>query len=136
MEIYQTARAKALHDKRFLVIELGAEWCTWCVALHKMMNKETFWKELKEKYIFINIALFNGKKKIPEEFNVFKDLDKNIVSKFKGMKGYPHLAILNPQNKKTFHINTEALENNVNGKHEHHEYKVINILKKGTDKIR
>ncbi len=36
--VYDKALAKAMADRKNLVVVLGAEWCPWCLSLHKILK--------------------------------------------------------------------------------------------------
>lgn len=126
-KLYKAALEKAKKDKKKLLVVVGAEWCPWCVSLHKMFGApETFSKDFSSKYDHVSIAAHQttSKEKVPTGVAVLEKLKKQ--AKFDGkIAGIPVLAVVDPASGKTRLIDTEPLEENTATSKGHSHKKVL-----------
>lgn len=138
-ELYSAALEQAKVDKKTLVVVIGAEWCPWCISLHRMFHDSAvITPELGKKYSFVGIALYpakDSKTKIPTGLAVRDKLAKQ--ASFKGkFTGIPILAVVNPSTGKTSLIDTEPLEKNTKTSKGHDSAKVLASLAKAAKKVK
>jgi thioredoxin-related protein len=133
---FNSALEQAKKEKKKLVAVIGAEWCPWCMSLHKMLRDPAVINaKLARKYRFVDVALYSGKTKLPTGLAVQEKLIQ--LAKFKGkIDGIPVLAVVNPQNNKAEIINTEPLEKNTETSKGHDPVKVLATLEKASKKVR
>ena len=124
---YKAALERAKKAKKKLLVVVGAEWCPWCVSLHKMFGApETLAKDFSAKYDHVSIAAHQttSKEKVPSGIAVLEKLKKQ--AKFEGqIAGIPVLALVDPKNGKTTLIDTEPLEENTATTKGHSHKKVL-----------
>lgn len=86
------------NNKRIL-LDVGGEWCSWCHRLDSLFIKNNHLKEyLYKHYVVVKI-------------NVSKENEnKEVLSNYPKVVGYPHLFILDTDGKLLHSQNTEALE--------------------------
>ena len=113
-KLYSSAVDRAKKAKKKLLVVVGAEWCPWCVSLHKMFGApETLSKDFSSRYDHVSIAAHmpSSKEKVPSGIAVLEKLKKQ--AKFDGkIAGIPVLAVVDPKSGKTTLIDTEPLEEN------------------------
>lgn len=105
----------AKKQKKRVLLDVGGEWCPWCHKLDKMFKED---KEvaafLKGKYVVIKINYSQ------------ENENKDVLSKYPEVKGYPHLFVLDSKGKLLHSQDTGLLET---GDHHDHD-KVMTFLKK------
>ncbi|MGE3260685.1 MAG: thioredoxin family protein [Bacteriovoracia bacterium] len=126
------ALAKAKTDKKPLLLVFGADWCPWCLSLHKILRDA----ELAEAagYSIAEIALYKGEDKLPSGVEAL-DRVLAFAKQKKVGKGIPLLALVNPMNEKATFINTEPLEKNTKVSKGHDPKKLFAALAKAEKKI-
>jgi|GEM_PF-7104477 len=138
-ELYSAALSKAKADKKKLVVVIGAEWCPWCISLHKMLlDPSVITPELQKEYSFVDIAIYpakDSKKKLPSGVAVQELLAKKAGFKGK-FGGIPVLAVVNAQTGKAELINTEPLEKNTETSKGHDPAKLLAALKEAGPKVK
>lgn len=118
-------------EKKMLVVLMGAEWCPWCISMHRMLREDpAFGAEFAKKYRLGDVAMYDGKRKIPGGEAVLKKLqDAAHDHDAKKVEGIPVLALLNPANGKAAIIGTEPLEKNTKDHKGHDPAKVLAALR-------
>jgi hypothetical protein len=130
-EIYRGSLSRAKEKNKTLVVVLGAEWCPWCLSLHKMLKDPKFGGDFGKKFELADIGVYQGKQKLESGEKVLKQLKDQAHVKEK-IEGIPILALVNPKNEKTVLINTEPLEKNTKTKKGHDPKKVLAALEKAS----
>lgn len=128
-EAFGAAVAKAKGSKKKLLVVLGAEWCPWCLSLHKMLsNPEAMQKGFAKNYDLVDIALYQDRNKIPSGISVQEKIKKDAGFTGK-LAGIPVLALVNPTSGKAVIIDTEPLEKNTETTKGHDQKKVLAAIK-------
>lgn len=125
-KLYQGAFDQAKAKDKMLVVVLGADWCPWCVSLHKMLSAPSFGGG-KQNFLLTDIGLYQGKEKLESGRAVLKKLQEQAGSTEK-IAGVPVMAVVNPKNGKAVLVNTEPLEKNTKTSKGHDEKKVLAAL--------
>jgi thioredoxin-related protein len=117
----QIAEALAIakkEDKRVL-LQFGANWCSWCHKLHKLLaSDKPIGEKLKADFVVVLI-------------DVDKEHNKSLVAKYGGQSiGLPFIVILDAEGKHVTTKNTGELEE---GDH-HSPEKVMAFLKASSPK--
>jgi thioredoxin-related protein len=95
----KNAVAKASSENKQVLIQVGGNWCPWCVKFHKLINTDQKIDSLvKANYIFILVNYSKENK----NFAVLKQLE------FPQRFGYPVLVILD-KNGKRLHTQDSGL---------------------------
>ncbi len=102
-----------------ILLDIGGNWCIWCRIMEKWIeeNKEVE-SCLHDNFILLKINFS------PENEN------KEILSRFPKIEGYPHIFVLSSEGKLLHSQNTGLLEN---GK-SYDKEKFLNFLKKWSPK--
>mgnify|MGYP003402462952 CR=1 FL=1 len=93
-QIEQTV-SKASGNKKNIIVQLGGNWCIWCLRFADFINKNQEIKTLVEQnyeYIHVNIP----RRGTPEE-KAAEPLQKRLNNA--GRFGYPALVVLSPDGK-------------------------------------
>ena len=107
--------ALAKKENKRVLLDVGGEWCPWCHKLDKMFKEDKEVAEyLKAKYVVIKINMSQ------------ENENKEVLSKYPEIPGYPHLFVLGQDGKLLRSQGTGDLET---GDHHDHE-KVMTFLKK------
>lgn len=111
----QNALTYAKAQNKTVLMEVGGEWCSWCKRLNKFMEDQKTIKEyLRAHYVLVRV-------------NYSKENEnKEILSKYPEIKGYPHFFILSAGGQLLHSQDTGVLEE---GKG-YSEEKIMNFLKK------
>ncbi len=138
-DTYKDALAKAKKDKKQLIVVIAAEWCPWCMSLHKMLgDSSVLTPELVKKYSTVVIALFppkDSKTKIPTGL-VVRDLLQKQANHTEKLAGIPIMALVNPKSGKATLIDTEPLEKNTDTSKGHDSAKVLAALEKAANTVK
>lgn len=106
---------RAQKENKRVILDVGGEWCGWCHKLDAMFHED---KEvaamLKAKYVVVKVNFS------PENEN------KEVLSKYPKINGYPHLFVLDKTGKLLHSQDTGLLET---GDHHDHD-KVMAFLTK------
>jgi thioredoxin-related protein len=79
----QLAILKASKENKRIILDVGGEWCGWCIHMDKFIEKNRSLKKLKEKhFVWVKIN--------------FSQQNENIelLSNYPTIAGYPHLFVL------------------------------------------
>lgn len=130
--------SEAKRQKKLLVLAMGAEWCPWCMSLHKMLREDpAFAGEFAKKYQVGDIAMYDGKTKLPTGQTVLKQLQDSANDHDpKKVEGIPVLAMVNPVSGKAVIISTEPLEKNTKDHKGHDPAKVLAALGDAANALR
>jgi thiol-disulfide isomerase/thioredoxin len=131
---YQNKLSDAKAQNKMLVVVLGADWCPWCVSLHKMLGSPRFGKGFSGKYELVDVGVYNGKVKVPSGDTILNHL-KDQAHYARKIDGIPVLVLVNPQNEKAVLIDTEPLEKNTETKKGHDPKKVLAALEKASEEV-
>lgn len=105
----------AKNENKRILLDVGGEWCGWCHKLDKLfMADAEIGKVLKKGYVVVKVNFS------PENEN------KEVLSRYPKIVGYPHLFVLDKTGKLTHSQDTGVLET---GDH-HDPAKVMTFLKK------
>ena len=71
-QVVNEARARAIEQKKFLMIVFGANWCMDCRNLHRMLKSEDVQEYSKDRFLFtnVNIGKFNENIELANELGV------------------------------------------------------------------
>jgi thiol-disulfide isomerase/thioredoxin len=109
----------AKKENKRILLDVGGEWCGWCKKLDKFFEENLEAKAILAKsYLVVKINMS------PENEN------KELLSKFPKIKGYPHLFVLDKDGKLLHSQDTGELETDPN----HDPAKVIPFLQKWANK--
>ncbi len=133
--LYQESFDRAKAQTKILVVVFGAEWCPWCLSLHKMLNAPEFGGEFAKKYVLSDIGVYQGKQKLESGGKVLTKL-KELTRDATALEGIPVLGLVNPKNGKAMLINTEPLEKNTKTQKGHDPKKLIAALEKAAEAVK
>lgn len=107
--------AKAKKEGKRVILDVGGEWCPWCHKLDAMFHdNKTVADFLKANYVVVKVNFSQ------------ENENKEVLSKYPKIEGYPHLFVLDGDGKLLHSQDTGKLET---GDH-HDEEKVMTFLKK------
>jgi len=112
------ALARATHENRRVLIQWGANWCSWCHLLHELFERnQDIAKKLQYEYdlVLLDIGRRDKHMDLAREYGV--DLSK---------EGVPYLTVLAADGRVLAHQETGALE--VPGQQAHDPDKVLAFL--------
>ncbi len=111
------AVAKAAAENKHVLIQIGGNWCSWCIKFHKLIHTDaTLDSVLKADYVFILVNYSPENKNLP----VLKALDN--PQRF----GFPVLVVLDKTGKRIHTQDSGLLESGDGG---YDTKKVIGFLK-------
>ncbi len=112
----QAAVKKAKAENKHVLIQVGGNWCPWCVRLHKLFQEDNqINSALKANYVFVLVNYSEENKNLP----LLKELE------FPQRFGFPVLLVLNKDGRR---IHTQATGLLEEGKGYNNE-KVVAFLK-------
>lgn len=125
-QLLSAAFDRAKSEKKKLLVVVGADWCPWCVSLHKLFQGKEFQEKHGQEFVLVDIGLYQptGQEKVPSGEKALDRLKEWAGVKEK-LRGIPLLAMVNPANKKATFINTELLEQNTKTEKGHNAEKVF-----------
>ena len=99
----ELALERAKQEGKHVLIQVGGNWCPWCIKLHKYLDNEKEINELlNENYIFLEVNYSKENKNL----NTMKRLE--YPQRF----GFPVLVVLNEKGERIHTQNTGILEEN------------------------
>jgi len=111
----QHATIEAQRTERYILLDVGGEWCIWCKKLDTFFNENADIKTfLQANYVAMKVNYS------PENKN------EKFLAQFPKIAGYPHFFVLNEQGQLIHSQETGSLES---GDH-HDRDKVLAFLKK------
>lgn len=97
----QTAVKKARAENKHVLIQIGGNWCSWCVRMHKLFHEnKQIDSTLKANYVFILVNYSKENKNLA----VLKELE------FPQRFGFPVLVVLNKEGRRIHTQATDLLE--------------------------
>lgn len=92
---------KARAENKNVMLQIGGNWCPWCVKLHKLFNSDQkIDSTLKANYIFVLVNYSKENKNLP----LLKELE------FPQRFGFPSLVVLNREGRRIHTQATDLLE--------------------------
>jgi thioredoxin-related protein len=92
---------KAASENKHVLLQIGGNWCPWCVKLHKLLHTDaTIDSVLKADYVFVMVNYSKENKNLP----VLKELG------FPQRFGFPVLVVLDKTGKRLNTQDTSLLE--------------------------
>jgi thiol:disulfide interchange protein len=86
------ARAVALREHKNLLLDVGGNWCVWCVILDQALHRDpALSRLLTANYVLLHVNVS------PENPN------RGFMARFPAATGYPFLIILSPDAAKLIH---------------------------------
>lgn len=95
----KNAIAKATKEKKRIILDVGGEWCGWCIHMDEFLEKNSELKKLRvENYIWVKVN--------------FSEENENeaVLSKYPHIIGFPHLFVLDSDGTLLFSQDTSELE--------------------------
>jgi len=93
------AQAEAKRTGRNVLVEVGGNWCSWCAVMHKFYSNHSALLALREKnYVTVLVNMSRSNE------------NKEVLSRYKGITGYPHLLVLDAEGKLLCSQHTSELE--------------------------
>lgn len=97
----QAAVKKARAENKHVLIQIGGNWCSWCVRMHKLFHEnKQIDSTLKANYVFILVNYSKENKNLA----VLKELE------FPQRFGFPVLVVLNKEGRRIHTQATDLLE--------------------------
>lgn len=97
----QAAVKKARAENKHVLIQIGGNWCSWCVRMHKLFHEnKQIDSTLKANYVFILVNYSKENKNLA----VLKELE------FPQRFGFPALVVLNKEGRRIHTQATDLLE--------------------------
>jgi thiol:disulfide interchange protein len=82
-EDLKAAIAKAQKENKRIILDVGGEWCVWCVWMDKFfINNAELAKLRDENFVWLKINMSE------------ENENKEFLSKYPAIEGYPHLFVL------------------------------------------
>ena len=79
----QNAVSKAAKEDKRIVLDVGGEWCGWCIHMDKFIAANTNLKKLRDdNFVWVKINMSE------------ENENKEFLSKYPEITGYPHLFVL------------------------------------------
>jgi len=95
------AVAKAASENKHVLLQIGGNWCSWCVKFHKLIHTDAAIDSvLKADYIFLLVNYSKENKNLP----ILKELD------FPQRFGFPVLVVLDKTGKRIHTQDSGLLE--------------------------
>src|SRR5438105_10284035 len=95
----QDAIEEAQRAHKRILLEVGGEWCSWCHTLDKFFEAHAELTQLRDKN-FVTVKI-NFSEENP---------NKDILSRYEAIPGYPHIFVLDSDGKLLWSENTSILE--------------------------
>ena len=118
--------SKASKSKKNIIVQLGGNWCIWCLRFADFISKDAEIKStIEESYEYIHVNI--PRRGTPEE-KLAEPLQKRLT--YAGRFGYPALVVLSADGK-VLHIQDSSFLESGNG---YDSKKVLRFLKCWTPK--
>lgn len=118
--------SKASKSKKNIIVQLGGNWCIWCLRFADFISKDAEIKStIEENYEYIHVNI--PRRGTPEE-KLAEPLQKRLA--YAGRFGYPALVVLSADGK-VLHIQDSSFLESGNG---YDSKKVLRFLKCWTPK--
>jgi thiol:disulfide interchange protein len=130
---FNIAMAQAKGEKKLMLVVFGADWCPWCISMHRMFTDPTNKLQLSN-YRVVEIGVYKGRDKDPAGVRILHEVEAMAKQK-KKEDGIPALAVINPTNLKATFIDTAKLEKNTPVSKGHDPEKVWKALTRAKAKV-
>ena len=95
----QTAITKASSENKRIILDVGGEWCGWCIKMDYFIEEHADLKKLRdENFVWLKINMSE------------ENENKEFLAKYPAIAGYPHLFVLEKDGSLLHSQNTEELE--------------------------
>jgi thiol:disulfide interchange protein len=95
----QTAILKAKKENKRIVLDVGGEWCGWCIHMDKFFAAHADLTKLRDaNYVWVKVNMSE------------ENENKEFLAQYPAAAGYPHLYVLEKDGKLIQSQNTSALE--------------------------
>lgn len=95
----QNAVAQAQKENKRIILDVGGEWCGWCKKMEYYLMKNSKLEKLRDKnYVWVRINMSE------------ENENKEFLSKYPEIPGYPHLYVLEKDGTLLHSQNTADLE--------------------------
>ncbi len=95
----ETAIAKAQKENKRIILDIGGEWCGWCLAMDFYFMKNSSLEKLRDKnFVWLKVNMSD------------KNENKEFLAKYPEIKAYPHLFILEKDGSLLHSQDTSELE--------------------------
>lgn len=131
-EEFEKKLDQAKKENKFVLIKFGADWCPWCVSLHKIFTSPDFKESLDKHFVLseIGVFMYDSTDKVISGTDILSELLKQNNLDKTYVQGTPFLVVLNPTNNKGIFINTADLEKNTDTTQGHDQEKLLKVLEK------
>lgn len=130
MEQIDAALLKAKEENKFVICQVGGNWCPWCLKFAEYITNDAEIKEIIDNnYVYIHVNYRPNAQKDKEKLAVANAMMKRLGNP--GRFGYPVLVVLD-ENGKVVHIQDSGLleqDSSYNKKH------VVSFFKNWTPKV-
>lgn len=93
MEQIDNALARAKQDGRFVICQVGGNWCPWCLKFAKFITEDKdISKVIADNYVYIHVNYDPRKSRTPETKAAAEKMLKRLGNP--GRFGYPVLVVL------------------------------------------
>ncbi len=95
----QTAIIQAKKENKRIILDIGGEWCSWCIHMDKFLNINTELKNLRDSnflWVKVNFSLENE--------------NEAFLAQYPEIPGYPHLFVLETDGKFLHSQDTSELQ--------------------------
>lgn len=130
--VLKEALARAKAEKKPLLLVFGADWCPWCVSLHRILRDAEL-PQAKD-YAVAEIALYLGEEKLPSGTEALTTV-LGYAKQAKAEKGIPLMALVNAEKEKAVFVSTEPLEKNTKVSKGHDPKKLFAALAKARKSV-
>lgn len=110
----EAAIKKATKEKKRILLDVGGNWCSWCHKLDYLFTTNKEIGAMLKKYVVVKVNFSQ------------ENENKDVLSKYPTIPGYPHIFVLEKDGKLLHSQDTGLLES---GDH-HDPDKVMEFLKK------
>ncbi|KAF1715981.1 disulfide bond formation protein DsbD [Pseudoxanthomonas yeongjuensis] len=84
----ETAKVEAMRGGKRIMLDVGGEWCSWCHILDKFVEEDAEIRSFRDaNYVWMKVNYSE------------ENENKPFLSAYPGIKGYPHLFVLDADGK-------------------------------------
>jgi thiol:disulfide interchange protein len=95
----QAAIAKATAENKRIILDVGGEWCGWCISMDYFIEENAGLKKLRdENFVWMKVNMSE------------ENENKEFLAKYPAIIGYPHLFVLEKDGSLLHSQNTADLE--------------------------
>ncbi|MBO7068673.1 MAG: thioredoxin family protein [Bacteroidaceae bacterium] len=130
MEQIDRAVAKAQSEEKFVICQVGGNWCPWCLRFAEFItNDTTISKVIDENFVYIHVNYNPRKSENPEKAALAKAMLKRLNNPARF--GFPVFVVLDSQGK-VIHIQDSSFLEEGKG---YNQEKVLRFFKNWTPKV-